>query len=95
MSPVEANNNTLKYGPAAINAKLNLDRTMIELMGGINNRFHRRKKKARRELYETNYASCPLTKDHVIKKGQGLIDRYHDAHHYCKSVMMGPNQWFV
>ena len=94
-SPVEANNNTLKHGPAAINAKMNLDNTIVKLMGGINNRFQRRKKKARRELYSTNYASCAPTKDHLIKKGQGLIDRYHDAHHYCKSIMMGPNHWFV
>jgi hypothetical protein len=94
-SPVESNNNTLKHGPAAINAKMNLDNTMRRLLGGINNRFERRKKKAKRELYSTNYASCAPTKDHLIRKGQGLIDRHHDAHHYCKSVMMGPNQWFV
>ena len=94
-SPVKSNNNTLKHGPSAINAKMNLDKTMKRLLGGINCRFEPRKKTARHELYKTNYASCAPTKKHLIEKGQGLIDRNHDAHHYCKSVMMGPNQWFV
>jgi hypothetical protein len=57
--------------------------------------FECHRKTARRELYKTNYSSCAPTRKHLIAKGQGLINRNHDAHHYCKSVMMGPNQWFV
>ena len=64
-------------------------------MGGINSRFEHRRKTARRELYKTNYASYAPRKKHLIEKGQGLIDCNHDAHHYCKSGIMGPNQWFV
>ena len=93
-SPVESNNNTIKHGPSAINAKMNLDTTMTQLLGGINCQFERHKTNARRELYNTNFASCAPMKKHLIETGQGLIDRNHDSHHYCKSVMMGPNQWF-
>ena len=94
-SPVESNNNTIKDGPSAINAEMNLDNTMTRLLSGINCCCERCKKHARRELYNTNFASCAPTKKHLIEKGQGLIDCNHDAHHYCKSVMMGPNQWFA
>ena len=94
-SPIESNNNTIKHGPSAINAKMNLDTTMTQLLGGINCRSERRKKIARHELYSINFASCAPTKKHLIEKVQGLIDRNHDACRYCKSVMMGSNQWFA
>ena len=81
-SPVELNNNAIKHGPSAINARTNLDNTMKKLLGGINCRFEWRKRKARCELYTNYLALCAPTAEHLIQKGRGLIDRNHDAHHY-------------
>ena len=78
-SPVDGNNRVIKHGPSFINSRMNLDKTMARLMKGVNNRLQRRRNRARRELNETNNASCAPTKDFVIRKGQALIDRNYDA----------------
>jgi len=89
-SPVEGNNRVIKHGPSFINSRMNLDKTMARLMKGVNNRLQRRRNRARRELNETNNASCAPTKDYVIRKGQALIDRNYDARLHQKSSQLGP-----
>ena len=94
-SPVESNNNAVKHGPSRVNARRNLDETVNRLIKGINTRFSQRNNKAKREVNRNNTASCAPTSDYFIEKGQGLIDRYHDHSHECKSATMGTNEFIV
>lgn len=60
-SPVESNNNAIKHGPNFVNSKMNLDKTVLRLLTGIQERLRKRLDEAEMELHKTNYSSrCPM-----------------------------------
>ena len=77
-SPVESANNSLKHGPRKVNSNMNIDRATKQMLNGIDSRLERRRNSANRAMNRSSYASRAPTSNHVIKKGQGLIDREFD-----------------
>ena len=78
-SPVEGNNRVVKHGTSKISSTMNLDKAAKKLLTGINTRLRLRRNKAKRELTKTNKSSRAPTKEYLILKGQGLIDRHYAA----------------
>ena len=85
-SPVESNNNAIKHGPSGINSKMNLNKSITNLLRGINNRYKRRRNHAKRQEYRLNLASRAPTRQFVIPEGQALMDRNFDSRLWCKST---------
>ena len=80
-SPVESANSAIKHGPHKVNVNMNLDRVTKKMIQGVKTSLNWRKNRAHREENKSNQASCAPTKEFIIKKGQGLIDRAYDARH--------------
>ena len=74
---------------------MNLDVALIKTVDSCIRRLRDRIMAAKREEERNNYASCGPTRDHLIKKGQALLDRNHDYRIYLKSAQVGPKIWWV
>ena len=94
-SPVESNNNAIKHGAFKVTSNMNIDKVTKNLMNHINSRLRKRRHKAIRQVNQVSKASRAHTKNHVIPKGQGLIDRNYDAREHGKSAQVGPNKYIV
>ena len=94
-SPVESSNCALKHGSHAIHSNMNLDNTCTRALDGVQNKIQRRRNAAEREMARTNNASRGVTKDFLIRKGQGLIDKEHDnrLRYFCAQV--DNKRWYV
>jgi hypothetical protein len=94
-SPVEGNNRVVKHGTSKISSTMNLDKAAKKLLIGINTRLRLRRNKAKRELTKTNKSSRAPTKEYLILKGQGLIDRHYDERHNLQSAQLDVDRWIV
>ena len=94
-SPVESANASIKHGPWKVHSNMGLDVSTNRMVDGIESRLDRRQGAAHRELKRTSYSSRAPTKDDIIKKGQGLIDREFDSRLHLKSAQIGPEEWAV
>ena len=88
--PAESNNNAIKHGAFSIHSNMNLDTATQRLLGGINSRLVRQRNNAHRELIRSNLALSAPTKEWLIRKGQGLIDRNYDRRDFIHSAQIGP-----
>ena len=58
-------------------------------------RLRRRHRMALAEKAKKNTASWGPTRDHLIRKGQALVDRNHDQRLHQQSAQTGPKSWMV
>ena len=94
-SPVEGNNNAIKHGPSRLNSNLNIDNMTKKLVDGIQDRLRKRINGAIREMNKSNKASRAPTKEYLIRKGQGLVDRHYDERRFYKTVQLAPTKWIA
>ena len=92
-SPVEAHNRVLKHGPDSIHPNYHLNTTVSKIMNSSITRLRLRKDRAMIEIGKNNLASNSPTRQFLIKKGQGLVDRNYDRHDFYKSVQLTPTKW--
>ena len=92
-SPVEAHNRVLKHGPDSIHPNYHLNTTVSKIMNSSITRLRLRKDRAMIENRKNNLASNSPTRQFLIKKGQGLVDRNYDRHDFYKSVQLTPTKW--
>ena len=92
-APVESHNRVLKHGPDAIHPNYHLNTTVSKIMNSSITRLRLRKDKAMIETGKNNLASNSPTRQFLIKKGQGLVDRNYDRHDFYKSVQLTPTKW--
>ena len=92
-SPVESHNRVLKHGPEAIHPNYHLNTTVSKIMNSSITRLRLRKDRAMIETGKNNLASNSPTREFLIKKGQGLVDRNYDRRGLYKSVQLNPTKW--
>ena len=93
-SPVEGHNSVIKKC-IGLSRQLSLDAALSRLINYSMERLQERRRQATREKSQTNYASSPPTKYHLIRKGQALVDRNHDDRRCNKSAQISPRKWLV
>ena len=94
-SPVESNNHAIKHGAFKVTSNMNIDKVIQRLLDHVNARLRKRKKNAIRQVNQVSKASRAPTKNHLIPKGQGLVDRNYDSRGYAKSAQTGTNKYIV
>ncbi len=83
-SPVMSSNCALKNGSHAIHLIMNLDNTCTRALDGVQSKILHWRNAAQREMAHTNNASRGVTKEFLIRKGQGLVDKEHGSRmNYC------------
>lgn len=87
-SPVESCKKASKYSSHSIHSNMNLDTTCGRVLSGTDSQIQLQCNDAKKEILHNNYASRSETKAISVRKGQYLIDRYHDSRFCYKCVQV-------
>ena len=94
-SPVVSNNSSIKGGSKKTHVNMNLDRTASQIITHTDNRLSDRTFAANRQLNYHYLASAAHTASLLIKKGQALIDRFHDESSDFHLAQVKTGEWWA